>query len=109
MSLKVESQKSRDLDLHSGLGPWQQAWRRLRQKKIAMTMISIIVVIYATGILAKPISTHSYSETDLFHTQEGPSRDHILGTDRLGRDLFTRVVWGVQTTVILTIITVGTG
>lgn len=109
MSLEVESQKSRDLDLHSGLGPWQQAWRRLRQKKIAMTMISIIVVIYATGILAKPISTHSYSETDLFHTQEGPSRDHILGTDRLGRDLFTRVVWGVQTTVILTIITVGTG
>ena len=93
----------------SGASPLRQAWWRLRRKKIAMVTLTIIVFIYAVGIFAKPISTHSYSETDLFNTQEGPSRDHIFGTDRLGRDIFTRTVWGVQTTVILTIIAVGTG
>jgi len=74
-----------------------------------MLMLAIIIFIYAAGIFAKPISTHSYSQTDLFHTQEGPSKDHIFGTDRIGRDIYTRTVWGVQTTVILTLITVGTG
>ncbi|MCH8236019.1 MAG: hypothetical protein IIC29_07830, partial [Chloroflexi bacterium] len=67
----------------SGASPLRQAWWRLRRKKIAMVTLTIIVFIYAVGIFAKPISTHSYSETDLFNTQEGPSRDHIFGTDRL--------------------------
>ncbi|MFP6594464.1 MAG: ABC transporter permease subunit [Dehalococcoidia bacterium] len=92
-----------------GISPISQAWHRLRRKKIAMATLSIILVIYAIGILAKPLSTHSYSQTDLLHTQEGPNSGHVLGTDRIGRDIYTRVIWGVQTTVLLTIITVGTG
>ena len=109
MSLARETSDARAAAIAGGVSPLRQAWRRLRRKKIAMATLTIIVFIYAIGFLAKPISTHSYSQTDLFHTQEGPSADHWFGTDRLGRDIYTRVVWGVQTTVILTIITVGTG
>lgn len=105
----IKSTKARTISYDSGTSPIRLAWRRLRRKKIAMLMLAIIIFIYAVGIFAKPISTHSYSQTDLFHTQEGPSKDHIFGTDRIGRDIYTRTVWGVQTTVILTLITVGTG
>lgn len=92
-----------------GVGPLSAAWRRLRRKKIAMTALAIIATLYLAGTLAGPVTTQSYSETDLFHTQEGPTADHVLGTDRLGRDIFTRVIWGVQTTVIITVIGVLTG
>ncbi len=109
MSLARENSGTTRDRVTSGTSPLRQAWGRLRRKKIAMATLSIIVVIYAIGIFAKPISTHSYSTTDLSRTQEGPSADHIFGTDRLGRDIFTRVVWGIQTTVILTVIAVGTG
>jgi ABC-type dipeptide/oligopeptide/nickel transport system permease subunit len=90
-------------------GPLRRAVRRFRRKKIAMVALVIIVTLYLAGIFAPVVSTHSYSRTDLLHTQEGPSTEHWLGTDRLGRDIFTRVVWGLQTTVIITLIGVLTG
>ena len=43
------------------------------------------------------------------NTQSGPTLDHIFGTDRLGRDIFTRIIWGIQTTVIITIVGLVTG
>ena len=46
---------------------------------------------------------------DLRRTQQGPSAENWFGTDRAGRDLYTRVVWGIQTTVIITVTTFITG
>ena len=43
------------------------------------------------------------------NTQSSPSWDHIFGTDRLGRDIFTRIIWGIQTTVIITFVGLVTG
>ncbi|HJM54519.1 MAG TPA: ABC transporter permease [Dehalococcoidia bacterium] len=109
MGLSKEKSELRADAVVSGTSPLRGAWRRLRRKKIAMATLSIIIAIYAIGIFAKPLSTHSYSKTDILHRQEGPSTEHFFGTDELGRDIYTRVVWSIQTTVMLTIITVGTG
>ena len=43
------------------------------------------------------------------NTQSSPSWEHIFGTDRLGRDIFTRIIWGIQTTVIITFVGLVTG
>lgn len=74
-------------------------------------MIALIVVtlVYLTGAAAPLIDTHGYSDTDLRRTQEGPSTQNILGTDRLGRDTYSRLVWGIQTTAIVTLTTILTG
>ena len=61
------------------------------------------------GVLAPVIQTHDYQETNLSKTQHGPDSENWLGTDRLGRDIYTRVVWGIQTTVIITVTTFVTG
>ncbi len=82
---------------------------RLFRKKIAVGAIVILTVLYGVGIFAPLVSTHPYDETDLLHSQEGPSAQHLLGTDRLGRDMFTRVIWGIQTTVIITVMSLITG
>ena len=67
MSLAREKSEVRADALASGTSPFRQAWRRLRRKKIAMATLTIIIAIYAIGIFAKPLSTHSYSRTDIVH------------------------------------------
>lgn len=89
--------------------PFRRAMGRLVHKKIAVATLAILALLYLSGIFAPLVSTHPYNDQDLLHTQEGPSTEHWLGTDRLGRDIFTRVVWGIQTTVIITLIGLLTG
>ena len=52
---------------------------------------------------------YDYTETNLLKTQAGPDFENWLGTDRLGRDILSRVIWGIQTTVIVTITGLLTG
>ena len=85
---------------------WSRAWRELRRRKLALIAVVILAVLYTIGILAPVVATHDYSETNLLKTQAPPDGENWLGTDRLGRDIFSRVVWGIQTTVIITVITI---
>jgi ABC-type dipeptide/oligopeptide/nickel transport system permease subunit len=90
-------------------GHWRQVWGRFRKRKLAFASLMIVTFIYLLGIFAPVIKTHDYQSTNLAQTQQGPSAENWLGTDRLGRDIYTRVVWGIQTTVIITITTFITG
>ncbi len=87
-------------------GFFRHAWTELRKRKLAFVAVCILAVLYTAGLLAPIVATHDYSETNLTKTQAAPDAENWLGTDRLGRDIFSRVVWGIQTTVILTVITV---
>jgi len=87
--------------------------KNLKQKILQQKLISICIFfifsIYIVGIFAPIIATHDYNTTDLYNTQSSPSRENLLGTDKLGRDIFSRLVWGIQTTVIITFSTLITG
>jgi len=91
------------------LSPFRQGLQNLVNKKVALTVIIILFLVYIVGLFSPLIAPYSYSETDLMNTQSGPTWDHIFGTDRLGRDIFTRIIWGIQTTVIITIVGLVTG
>jgi peptide/nickel transport system permease protein len=90
-------------------GHWRTVWKRFRKRRLAFISLILISVIYLLGIFAPVLQTHDYQATDLRRTQQGPSSENWLGTDRAGRDLYTRVLWGIQTTVIITITTFITG
>ncbi|MBI4233950.1 MAG: ABC transporter permease [Chloroflexi bacterium] len=92
-----------------GRGLWVQAAKRLLRKKVALVSLGIIAALYLGGILAPLISPYGYNAQDLSNTLKSPSFAHWLGTDRLGRDQLTRILWGLQTTVIITIATAVTG
>ena len=55
------------------------------------------------------ISPYEYTAQDYTNIKKPPSIDHIMGTDRAGRDVFTRVLWGVQNTIIITFVALITG
>lgn len=79
------------------------------RNKLAAVGLFVILVLYTAGILAPWVSPHSYLEQNLSETNQGPSVEHFFGTDKLGRDLFTRVLWSLRTTVYVTGIVILTG
>ena len=90
-------------------GPLARAWSRLIHKKLALVSLILIVTVYLSGILAPWVAPSGYTEQNLLAAKEGPSLQHFAGTDRLGRDVFSRVLYGIQTTVIITVASMVTG
>ena len=69
----------------------------------------MILLIYSLGILAPWIAPYEYNFQDYTAIRESPSLDHWAGTDLKGRDVFSRVLWGIQNSVIITFVTMATG
>ena len=90
-------------------GHLTRALQRLVRKKIAVVSIVTLVIVYFAGVFAPWVSPYEYNEQDYTVIRKPPSREHIAGTDRAGRDVFTRVIWGVQNTLILTVAAMATG
>ena len=71
-------------------------------------MVSL-AIIYSLGIFAPVISPYGYSDQDYSVIRKPPSLAHWAGTDRAGRDVLTRVFWGIQNTTIITVVVMATG
>ena len=88
---------------------WAISIRRLLRKKIGVTCLVIIALMYGSGIFAPLVTPYGYNDQDLSNTKQSPSLIHPFGTDRLGRDNLTRIIYGLRTTVIITVVTLATG
>lgn len=75
---------------------WQDAWRRLKTNKLAMAGLAAIIVIAILAIVGPLLSPYSYSDQVLADSNQPPSAAHWFGTDNLGRDLATRVLYGAR-------------
>jgi ABC-type dipeptide/oligopeptide/nickel transport system permease subunit len=72
-----------------------EVWRRFRRNKLAVAGIAFIVLLILVAIFASVIAPYSITErTSDF--RQGPSADHWFGTDRIGRDVFSRVIYGAR-------------
>ncbi len=82
---------------------WHAAWYRYRQNKLALVAGAVVVFILLVALLAPYIAPYSDANNDLLATMAGPSWHHWLGTDQLGRDTLTRVIWGARTSMTVAI------
>lgn len=85
---------SRDGRQASGGSPWLDALRRLRRNRLAMVGVAALACLILSSVMAPWIAPYPYDRTDLRYGARPPSRSHPLGTDELGRDLFTRILYG---------------
>ena len=76
----------------SSLG--RDAWLRLRANRMAMISLFILIGITTVSFIGPLISPYAYDQQNLDRVFEGPGKDHIFGTDNLGRDLFARTTYG---------------
>ena len=74
-----------------------------------MAALVVIALIYGAGMFAPLIAPYSYTAQNLDRGLEGPSLDHPLGTDRLGRDMLSRAVYSARTTLVVTAAVVFSG
>ena len=84
-----------DLDsIESGTSLWRDAWTRLRKNKLAMFGLFTVSFMSIIAILTPWLAPYSYFEQNLDLGATSPSALHWLGTDTLGRDLLTRIMYG---------------
>jgi len=81
--------------------PMHDAWLRLRKNRLALAGLVVIGVLSALAALAPWIAPYSCSAQDLALGASGPGRAHWLGTDTLGRDLLTRILFGGQVSLMV--------
>jgi len=76
--------------------PWQGAFRRLVRNRSAILGFAILMALVGCALLAPWLAPSSYDRTNLPYGARGPTFGHPFGTDELGRDLLTRVLYGAR-------------
>ncbi len=79
----------------------QDAWRRLKANRTAVISLYIILFIVAVAIAGPLLSHYNYYYQDLTRVNEPPSRDYLLGTDGLGRDILVRILYGARISLLI--------
>ena len=80
---------------------WREFWRRFGRNKLAVVGLALVFVMFFTGIFAPWLAPYSYTAQNLDAVEEMPSWEHPLGTDELGRDQLSRIIWGARTAAII--------
>ena len=81
-------------------------WKRLRRNRMAMLGLVIIVVLILATLLASVIAPYGYDDQDVNRAFFGPSMQHLFGTDNLGRDIFSRILYGGRISLTMGLISV---
>lgn len=84
---------------------WGDAFIRLRRNRLAITGGVIILLVALTTIIYPFLSRYDFASQDLNAILQGPSKVHWLGTDELGRDVLTRLIFGARTSLAVGIFT----
>lgn len=84
---------------------WSDGFRRLKKNKGAVFSAYFIIFVCLVALLAPLISPFSFDEQFMERVLEVPSRDHLMGTDSLGRDLLSRVIYGARVSMAVGIFT----
>jgi len=105
---KIDIDKEKNLATESTvIGPWKIMWKRLRRNKLAMLGLIVIIIMAIAAIFAPFLTPYGRDAVNLVNGNAKPSSEHLLGTDSLGRDILTRLLYGGR--ISLTVGFVSTG
>jgi len=86
---------------------WKIFWRRFKRNRLALFGAVIILSLAVTAIIAPLIAPFDPNQQDILHRLEPPSARHFLGTDDLGRDLLSRIIYGTRVSLLVGFVAVG--
>ncbi|MGQ9558435.1 MAG: nickel transporter permease [Desulfurispora sp.] len=75
---------------------WKEFWRRLRKNKTALASLIFLLVLVAVALLAPWVAPCDPYLGEMSLALKGPSASHWLGTDELGRDILSRIIYGAR-------------
>lgn len=70
--------------------------RRLGKNKLAITGLIVLLLMIVVALLSEVLAPYPFEQTDLYNTFSPPSKEHLFGTDELGRDILSRLMVGTK-------------
>ncbi|MDQ0322635.1 peptide/nickel transport system permease protein [Pararhizobium capsulatum DSM 1112] len=83
---------------------WRDAWHRLKRNKLAVFGLATVIILALIALIGPYVLPHDFLSQDLASRNMPPSLEYFFGTDDLGRDVFSRVVYGTRTAFLVAII-----
>ncbi len=80
--------------VEKGTSLWRDAWHRLQKNRMAVAGVGVLFVVVLAAVAGPWFCRYAYDDQDLLLGAAPPSAQHWLGTDPLGRDLLTRLLYG---------------
>ncbi|MDO4721221.1 MAG: ABC transporter permease [Peptostreptococcaceae bacterium] len=94
--LLSKEEKEADKIVRPSMTYWEDVWRRMKNNKVAMGSLIFLTLLGLAVILIPMFYPISYSDQNLMNANLPPGEGGLFGTDKLGRDLFIRVVYGAR-------------
>jgi peptide/nickel transport system permease protein len=88
------------------LTPRQRVLRRLGRRRGAMIGLGVVVFFVLLAVLAPTIAPHDPLQTSWSAVRKAPSAAHLFGTDEIGRDVVSRVIWGARASLLAGLVSV---
>ncbi len=85
---------------------WGQALRKLLRSRMAWLGMAMIAILAAASIFASVLAPYSPRDQNLDAVEKAPSSAHIMGTDALGRDIFSRMIYGARTSLVVLVVVI---
>ncbi|MGM0653142.1 MAG: ABC transporter permease [Bacillota bacterium] len=86
-----------------------QVWRHLRRNRLAMVGLAMLIIFMFSAIFAPVITPYDPIKTDFSSAYQAPSSENLLGADWLGRDNFSRILYGARISLLIGFISVAIG
>ena len=81
-----------------------EIWKQLRKKKLAVVSMIVLCVLILVAVFAPLLAPYSYETQDVRNGNAPSSAEHWLGTDKLGRDILSRIMYGARVALMVGII-----
>jgi peptide/nickel transport system permease protein len=86
--------------------PARRAWRRLLRRRAAVFGLAVVVAFIVIALAAPLIAPFDPVQTSWSAIRKAPSAEHLFGTDEIGRDVLSRVVWGARASLLAGVVSV---
>jgi peptide/nickel transport system permease protein len=111
--MSIVELEAREISLEAPSGLWSEAWRRLRRNPAAIVGFALVVMFVILAVLAPVVAPFGPREQNLSLLRggccPGPSAEHLFGVDALGRDEFSRIVYGARFSLLIGVVSVAVG
>ena len=77
--------------------------KRIRRQPLAAAGVALLAAFVLCGLAAPHLAPYNPAAIDLLHRLEGPSAAHLAGTDELGRDTLSRLLWGARLSLAISV------
>jgi peptide/nickel transport system permease protein len=104
IEINIPNRTSKNAD--EVISPWKIAWKRLKRNKLAISGLFVLIFLAAAAIIGPFISPYKMDGLDMGNMGLTPSLQHPLGTDDIGRDILTRLIYAGRISLTVGVVAV---